>query len=79
MGDLSRLIDVTDMVKWECNLSERGSLLEYATLEKIAKQFEGCCCLITVMHEMAKGGEIYQYNNYCDGEWYEMGTVAGYA
>lgn len=68
-----RIIDNSSL-KWrETELGETE-----LTLDEISKQLnvEG---VIYVWVEGGLKGTIYQYNNYCDGKWYEHGTTKGFA
>ena len=48
------------------------------TLDEIASQLPEAL-LITVITNDPFSGKIYQYGNYRDGEWYEIGSTGGYA
>ena len=48
------------------------------TLYEIASQLRDAR-LITVITESPFSGKIYQYGNYSDGEWWEIGSTGGYA
>lgn len=48
---------------------------EILTLKEIAEQ---CNSIVTVFCESPFDGIIYQYGNYGD-EWWEIGTLGGYA
>ena len=48
------------------------------TLYEIASQLRDAR-IITVITESPFSGKIYQYGNYSDGEWWEIGSTGGYA
>lgn len=48
------------------------------TLKEIAEQINPAGT-IYVWIELGLRGEIFLYNNYCDGKWYKHGTTKGYA
>ena len=48
------------------------------TLYEIASQLRDAW-IITVITESPFSGKIYQYGNYGDGEWWEIGSTGGYA
>jgi hypothetical protein len=72
---------MTDRIDWRVipGEGEYGSDLEVLSLNEIAEQLKGTGKLITVIYERATGGAVYQYGNYCDGNWYKIGELAGYA
>ena len=48
------------------------------TLYEIASQLRDAS-IITVITDSPFEGKIYQYGNYSDGEWWEIGSTGGYA
>lgn len=48
------------------------------TLYEIASQLRDAR-IITVITESPFSGKIYQYGNYSDREWWEIGSTGGYA
>ena len=48
------------------------------TLYEIASQLRDAW-IITVITDSPFSGKIYQYGNYSDGEWWEIGSTGGYA
>lgn len=63
-------------VKWR----EKSKFLknfEVLKLSEIAEQFPKL--IITVVTEGPTHGEIYQYGNYSNGKWYQIGETGGYA
>lgn len=54
-----------------------GDALPVLTLGEIAEQLGNQ--LITVIVDSPFSGKIYQYGNYSDGKWWEIGSTGGYA
>ena len=77
VGGLSDL-DMVD-VEWRTVfVAEIGEELKVLTLNEIAQQLDDFG-LITVITNGPFEGKIYQYGNYSDGEWWEIGSTGGYA
>ena len=51
---------------------------EVLTLYEIASQLRDAW-IITVITDSPFSGKIYQYGNYSDEEWWEIGSTGGYA
>jgi hypothetical protein len=81
LGSVTDLVNVTDRLDWRHIPAEDegDTAMEVLSLDEIAEQMKGSGVLITVIYERATGGVIYQYGNYCDGNWYKIGELAGYA
>ena len=56
-----------------------GFTAEILTLAEIWDQLANRCPMITVIIEGPFSGIILQAGNYCDNEWYEIGSLSGYA
>lgn len=46
------------------------------TLAELQKQYGD---LLIVVYESFLGGSVYRLDNYVDGKWYEVGSLAGFA
>ena len=75
IGSLSCLEQVDNML-WR-TVREDEYEIEVLTLSEIASQLPDI--MITVITESPFSGNIYQYGNYGDGEWWEIGSTCGYA
>lgn len=62
-----------------CNPKAPEDVFEYLTLDEISEQYEGASPMLLAVYESATGGVVYQYNNYNDKKWHEVGTLNGYA
>lgn len=69
----NRIIDNEELI-WR---NEDNGGIEL-TLNEIAEQIS-TPGVIYVWIELGLRGEIYMYNNYGDGKWYEHGKTKGYA
>lgn len=85
LGGLTNLERVTVKLKWRTDpyMSEMCfNPAKVLTLKEIALQCKKLAKyrspMITVVEESPLHGTIYQYGNYGD-EWWEIGTVSGYA
>ena len=75
IGSLDRLRKA--LVLWR-TVGEGINEFEVLTLDEIASQLPEAW-LITVITNDPFSGKIYQYGNYRDGEWWEIGSTGGYA
>ena len=75
IGSLDRLRKA--FVLWR-TVGEDINEFEVLTLDEIASQLPEAW-LITVITNDPFSGKIYQYGNYRDGEWWEIGSTGGYA
>ena len=75
IGSLDRLRKA--LVLWR-TVDEGINKFEVLTLYEIASQLRDAW-IITVITESPFSGKIYQYGNYSDGEWWEIGSTGGYA
>lgn len=77
VGGLSglRMVDVEWRTVFVDGIDEEFQVL---TLDEIASQLRDAW-LITVIINGPFSGKIYQYGNYSDGEWWEIGSTGGYA
>ncbi len=64
-------------IEWQRVEYDMGDF-EVLKLSEIASQLPNVR-LITVITDSPFSGKIYQYGNYCDGEWWEVGSTCGYA
>ena len=64
-------------VLWK-SVGEGINEFKVLTLYEIASQLRDAR-LITVITDSPFSGKIYQYGNYSDGEWWEIGSTGGYA
>ena len=64
-------------VLWK-TVEEDINEFEVLTLYEIASQLRNAW-IITVITDSPFSGKIYQYGNYCYGEWWEIGSTGGYA
>lgn len=77
-GYFSHLERADDQLKWRTDENnELNVSIRRITLREIADQLN--CPIITVFCDDALHGEIYQYGNYMDGNWYNVGDYLGYA
>ena len=65
------------LVLWR-TVGEGINEFEVLTLYEIASQLRDAW-IITVITDSPFSGKIYQYGNYSDGEWWEIGSTGGYA
>ena len=75
IGSLDRLRKA--LVLWR-TVGEGINKFEVLTLDEIASQLHDVR-LITVITDGPFEGKIYQFGNYRDGEWWEIGSTGGYA
>lgn len=75
IGSLDRLKKA--LVLWRTD-GEDANKFKVLTLNEIASQLPEAL-LITVITHDPFSGKIYQYGNYSDGEWWEIGSTGGYA
>ena len=65
------------LVLWR-TVGEGINEFKVLTLYEIASQLRDAW-IITVITDSPFSGKIYQYGNYSDGEWWEIGSTGGYA
>ena len=82
LGSLDNLKKINNELSWHVEFSQGlGFAIRTLTLEEVFKQvYERYGSnLITIFVNGPMHGEIYQCNNYEDGEWVEYGSTIGYA
>lgn len=88
LGGMSELVNITNKLKWHNQgfIREFGLEIETLTLEEVINQLknEGIINeqypeIITVIIDASLNGAIWQYGNYRDGKWHQIGTTIGYA
>lgn len=77
VGSLAYMEWVNNKLEWR-QLGDDEYRTKVLTLKEIAEQLQDAW-LITVVVERPSSGEIYQYGNYADDEWWQIGTLDGYA
>lgn len=75
LGGLSYLIKAE--LKWR-TIDEDGLKFDILTLSEIVEQL-GSNQIITIINEKPLSGSVWQYGNYSDGSWREIGKLEGYA
>ncbi len=84
-GSLDYLVPMDkNMFKWHIdgNASEfMGETVWYLTLGEIAEQLAKMeyMGIVTIFVNRPTSGEIYQLGNYSSYEWFELGTLKGFA
>ena len=79
LGGLAELEKAKPKWRIDKEATERcGIRLRVLTLKEIAEQLCEEYPVITVIVNRPLGGEIYQWGNYGD-EWWQIGTLDGYA
>lgn len=83
IGGLTRLTKVNELLQWRFD-EELAAALHWGLqdakvlrLSEIAEQLPSGQ-VISVIVESPLHGEIYQYGNYHDGKWYQIGSTHRY-
>ena len=77
IGGFGYLENATDSLIWREEEMADMDKCECLTLKEIYEQLGNQ--MITVFVEEPLAGLIYQCGNYDDGEWWQVGTLEGYA
>ena len=77
IGPVADMRRVNGDLKWR-EEHETGETIMVLTLNEIAEQLADAF-LITVVVEAPLSGRIYQYGNYSDASWWQIGELDGYA
>lgn len=88
LGGMSELVNINDKLKWhnQGHIGLLGLEIETLTLEEVVNQLKNeeiinkqYSEIITVIIDSSLNGSIWQYGNYRDGKWHQIGTTIGYA
>ena len=79
-GDMGHLEYINKRLEWKEDEKDREyGMGPHLTLKEISDQLKDKIAVITVVCEDPLGGVIYQYGNYSDNSWWQIGELAGYA